>query len=192
MGPYGSVSFYTQSVFSFQHTHLHLYFPPRYQNMIMKPRYFVVLWGLCYIGWAQAEIYKRVDADGHVTYSSSPLKGAKKLHLKPLSTITPLPHTRNEGAADFPRVDSATQKNRDNTSLHILEDELATEEKALVEAQKNLREEAENPEIYTGKDGKIYQNLAKQDEKMMALQKQVQIHEKNIVALKIELANRNP
>lgn len=157
----------------------------------MKPRYFFLLWSLCYIGWAQAEIYKRVDADGHVTYSSIPLKGSKKLRLEPLPTISPPPRARNEESADFPRVDSATQKGRDNTSKQILEDELATEEKALAEAQKNLQDGADNPEIYTDKDGKVYQNLAKQEAKMSALQKQVQMHEKNIVALKTELSNRN-
>ena len=38
------------------------------------------------------------------------------------------------------------------------------------------------------KDGKVFRNVAKQDEKMNALQGQVQMHEKNISALKIELS----
>jgi len=58
-----------------------------HQGTIMKLSYFLVLWSLCYSSWAQAEIYKRVDADGHVTYSSTPLKGGKKLHLAPLPTV---------------------------------------------------------------------------------------------------------
>ncbi len=159
----------------------------------MKLRYILVLWSLCYIGWAQAEIYKRIDADGHVTYSSTPLKGAKKLHLEPLSTMPPpAPRARsNEDSSDFPRVDSATQKGRDNSSRQILEDELATEEKALAEARKNLQKGSESPETYSDKDGKVYPNTAKQDEKMNTLQKQVQMHEKNISALKTELSNRN-
>lgn len=159
----------------------------------MKLRYILVLWCLCYTGWAQAEIYKRIDAEGHVTYSSTPLKGAKKLHLEPLSTMPPPPpRARNrEDSSDFPRVDSATQKSRDNSSRQILEDELATEEKALAEARKNLQKGSESPETYTGDDGKVYANIAKQEEKMNALQKQVQVHEKNIGALKTELSNRN-
>lgn len=157
----------------------------------MKLPYFLVLSSLCYIGLAQAEIYKRVDADGHVTYSSVPLKGAKKLHLEPLPTM-PAPRARSkEASADFPRVDSATQKGRDNNSRQILVDELASEEKALAEARKNLQEGAENPETTSGQDGKPYLNVAKQEEKMSALLKQVQIHEKNISALKTELSNRN-
>ena len=171
---------------------LNLYFPSHHQDTIMKLRYFLVLWSLCQISWAHAEIYKRIDADGHVTYSSTPLKGAKKLHLEPLPTMPPPPRTRsNENSSDFPRVDSATQKGRDNTSRQILEDELASEEKALAEARKNLQGGAANPETYTDKDGKVYSNTAKQEEKMNGLLRQVQIHEKNIGALKTELSNRN-
>ncbi len=160
----------------------------------MKPRYFFVLCCLFHMGWAHAEIYKRVDADGHVTYSSTPLKGAKKLNLEPLQTMPSPPspvsqRTRsNEGAADFPRVDSATQKSRDHTRKQILEDELATEVKALADARKKLQEGAENPETYTDKNGKVYRHAAKQEEKMTALQEQVQMHEKNIAALKTELS----
>ena len=153
----------------------------------MKLHYFLALWGLCYIGCAQADIYKRVDADGHVMYSNTPLKGAKKLHLPPLPTLPA--HTRsNSSAADFPQVDAATQKGRDNTRKQILEDELNSEEKALAEARNNLRTGTDNPEAYTDKDGKIFPNVTKQDEKMKGLQEQVQLHEKNIAALKTELA----
>jgi hypothetical protein len=154
----------------------------------MKLRYFFVILSFCYISLAHAEIYKRVDADGHVTYSNKPLKGAKKLHLAPLPTVTPRPLT-NSGTANFPQVDSATQKGRDNTRRKILEDELSAEQKALEEARNNLQTGSENPETYTAKDGKVYRNVAKQDEKMNTLQEQIQMHEKNIAALKTELSN---
>lgn len=156
----------------------------------MKLRYILAIWGLFYTGWVHAEIYKRVDADGHVTYSSTPLKGGKKLHLAPLQTIPPRA-TSKDNIADFPRVDTATQKGRDNTRKQILEDELGTEEKALAAARNNLQAGTEHPEIYTDKDGKVYRNIAKQDEKMNALQEQVQMHEKNIAALKIELSKNS-
>jgi hypothetical protein len=157
----------------------------------MKLRYLLMLCSLCHIGWVQAEIYKRIDADGHVTYSSTPLKGSKVLHLTPLPTIPPPPRERSqESPANFPRVDSATQKVRDNSSRKILENELATEEKALTEARANLQKGAESPELLT-KNGKSEPNVAKQNEKMSALQKQVQTHERNIAALKSELSNRS-
>jgi hypothetical protein len=43
----------------------------------------------------------------------------------------------------------------------------------------------------TGKDGKTYLNKTKQEEKIATLQKQVQIHEKNIALLKKELSIRS-
>jgi len=156
----------------------------------MKLFYFLVIWALLPVEPAQADIYKRVDADGHVTYSSTPLKGGKKLHLTPLPTVPPHVPVK-DASADFPRVDTATQKGRDNTRRQILQDELATEEKALAEARSNLQAGAENPEIYTDKDGKVYRNVAKQEEKMNALQEQVQMHEKNIAALNTELSKSN-
>jgi hypothetical protein len=156
----------------------------------MKLFYFLVILSLLPEPTAQAEIYKRVDADGHVTYSSNPLKGGKKLHLTPLPTVPPQAQSKDNGA-DFPRVDTATQKGRDNTRRQILQDELASEEKALAAARNNLQAGAENPEIYTDKEGKVYRNVSKQEEKMSLLQEQVQMHEKNIAALNTELSKNN-
>ena len=156
----------------------------------MKLQYFLAIWIVFNASWAQADIYKRVDADGQVTYSNAPLKGAKKIHLAPLPTF-PSRSEKKGNAADFPQVDSATQKGRDNTRRQILEGELATEEKALAEARNNLQTGAENPEINTDKDGKVFRNVAKQDEKMNALQEKVLVHEKNIAALKTELSNNH-
>ena len=39
---------------------------------------------------------------------------------------------------DFPKVDAAKQKERDETRRKILQDELAAEEKLLEEAQQNI------------------------------------------------------
>lgn len=154
-------------------------------------RYFLAMGSLCFIGVSHAEIYKRVDADGHVTYSSEPLKGSHKLQLKPLPTLPARPRSQSgrTDSADFPRVDSATQKSRDNTRRQILEDELDSEEKALTEARRKLQEGAETPEVTMSRDGKTYRNVAKQEEKMAELKELVQVHEKNIAALKTEISN---
>lgn len=145
----------------------------------MKPRYLFVLLCAGHIGWAQAEIYKHTDAEGHVTYSSTPSKGSRKLDLAPpLASPSHSARARNEVShADFPKVDNATQKSRDGTRHQILADELAAEEKLLAEARKNL------------KDGEASHDTARTDEKIKALQVQVSLHEKNVVALKIELSN---
>jgi hypothetical protein len=135
---------------------------------------------------AQAEIYKSVDADGHVTYSSTPIKGGKKLNLEPLPTMVPPAKASAHG--DFPKVDSATQKSRDDTRYMILQNELTNEEKLLAEAKESLAEAEADPEVFKGKDGKTYRNVAKYQEKIKPLAAQVDLHQKNIEALKTELS----
>lgn len=132
----------------------------------------------------QAEIYKAVDEDGHVTYSSTPIKGGKKLILEPLPTMKPM----TPASSDFPKVDNETQRARDDTRRKILQDELNAEEKLLIEAERNLMESESNPEVYKGTDGRTYRNVAKYDEKIKPLQDQVDLHKNNIQALKTELS----
>lgn len=134
---------------------------------------------------AHADIYKRVDDDGHVTYSSTPIKGGKKLHLEPLPTMAP---PGKGDTSDF-RVNSETQNRRDNARRKILEDELASEQKALDEARVKLKEGQDTPEVYKTPSGQTFRNVAKYDEKVNALQEEVSSHEKNVEALKTELSN---
>lgn len=137
----------------------------------------VVLLCMARIGLVHAEIYKQIDADGHVTYSSAPMKGSKKLDMGPPPITLPPARMRNSDASppDFPRVDSNTQKNRDDTRRKILEDELATEGKLLNEARQNLKDAKGNSEASS--------------KKIKDLQEQVSLHEKNVDALKSELTN---
>jgi hypothetical protein len=141
---------------------------------------------------AQADIYKAVDADGHVTYSSTPIKGGKKIILEPLPTMVPPSssgRSRSETAAeDFPRVDQATQRNRDDTRRRILEEELATEQKLLDEARQKLQIAEDTPQVYRGKDGKTYRAVARYEENVKTAQEEVSLHEKNVEALKTELS----
>jgi len=58
------------------------------RRMNMKLGYLLAMMSLCPL-LAHAEIYKAVDADGHVTYSSTPIKGGKKITLEPLPTMVP-------------------------------------------------------------------------------------------------------
>lgn len=156
--------------------------------MYMKLRYLFA--ALCaYPLLAHAEIYKAVDANGHVTYSSTPIKGGKKIILEPLPTMSPPAHGRyTPTPGDFPRVNGDIQRGRDDTRRKILEVELETEEKLLLEARQNLKDGESNPEVFKGKDGKTYRNMAKYQEKMLTLTEQVELHQKNIEALKTELS----
>ncbi len=158
----------------------------------MKLRYLLAVL-LILPAYAQADIYKSVDADGHVTYSSTPLKGGKKITLTPLPTMAPPAAAPARGRsgnspADFPKVNGDTQKGRDETRRKILQEELDVEQKLLEEAQTNLKEGQENPEVIRGKDGSTHRNMAKYDEKIKSLTEQTNLHQSNIDALNTELS----
>jgi hypothetical protein len=152
----------------------------------MKPgRYLFAVLCICPM-LAHADIYKSVDENGHVTYSSTPLKGGKRIYLQPLSTMVPPANVQSPN--NFPRVDSETQRGRDDTRRKILQDELSSEEKLLATAQQNLRDGEANPEVFKGADGRTYRNVAKYNEKIKQLSDQVDLHQQNVDALKIELS----
>ncbi|MDD5056866.1 MAG: DUF4124 domain-containing protein [Sideroxydans sp.] len=145
---------------------------------------------ILFCGVAQAEIYKRVDANGRVTYSSAPLKGGKKLQLEPLPTMAPqpVPPRMSNRNSDF-RVDESTQSKRDDTRRKILEDELATEQKALEDARAKLQVTQDTPEVYKSADGKTYRNIPKYEKNVSDAQEEVTAHENNVKALKSEISH---
>lgn len=142
----------------------------------------LIFLSLCLSQGAHADIYKLVGEDGRVTYSNTPLKGAKKINLEPLSTISP-PKPKPAAATpqNFPRVDNETQKKRDNMRRDILEQELAAEQKLLEEARKNL---AEGEATRLGNE----RNYQKYLDRVQGLKDNVTLHEKNVDALNKELA----
>lgn len=157
----------------------------------MKKIIFVVL-ALSLAVTAQAEIYKHVDADGRVTYTNIPMKGAVKLDIAPPVATTPPP---GQPAAvkppSFPKVDKAVQEQRDRMRREILELELAAERKALENAKLAYAEAEKVPEMITVTvDGKQVRrrNIAKYQEKLRVLQEQIDQHKRNIELLEEEIA----
>ena len=159
---------------------------------------------------AQAEIYKTVDAEGHVTYSNVKLKGAKKLDLEPADTSFGTnsgsegkrsSQAKNPTPASFPKVDAGTQNQRDSKRKEILQGELDAERKALDDAKKAYAEGESNPEVFktpivTGPDGKksggnTLRNVPKFEEKMKSLQADVNAHQRNIDLLQKEINATN-
>lgn len=122
---------------------------------------------------AMADMYKAVDADGHVTYTNVPIKGGKRVVLTPLPTMAPSARA-SASPQDFPKVDKGTQKGRDDMQRKVLEDELKAEEDLLGGAQQSLQA--------------VEANRPRNDEKIKALTRQVDLHQRNINALKIELS----
>lgn len=129
---------------------------------------------------AQAEIYKYVDENGRVTYSNIPKKGARKLDLEPLPTM-PGVKPQASSPTNFPKVDSSTQKKRDDSRRKILEQELEAEEKQLADAKKAL---AEGEGTRMGDE----RNYQKYLDRVQKLKDDVAQHEKNVNALQKELS----
>ena len=154
---------------------------------------------------AQAEIYKSTDANGNVTYSNVKLKGSKKLNLEPSDTSFGTGSGTTNGTgnaseskrsspaktatpANFPKVDTGTQNQRDGKRKEILQVELDGEKKALDDAKKAYAEGESNPEVFKTKDGKKLRNVPKFEEKMKTLKADVDAHQRNIDLLTKEIS----
>jgi len=147
---------------------------------------------------AIAEIYKRVDADGRITYSNIKTKGATRLEFDP--DVNTIVNDRSKSSANssssnkrtatpesFPRVDKQMQNQRDGKRQEILQNELDSEKAALDEAKKAYAEGEAKPEIYKSVNGATMRNVPKFQEKMKGLQADVDSHENNIKLLQKEL-----
>jgi hypothetical protein len=84
----------------------------------------------------------------------------------------------------FPKVDATTQKGRDDIRRKVLNEELAAEQKLLDEARVAYGNGAPPP---TADEQNVPQKYA---ERVARLRQAVSLHEKNIEALKKELAAR--
>ena len=156
---------------------------------------------------ASTTIYKLVDDSGRVTYSNLPMKGATKVDLDPLTTLTlPAAKTANRTVLasvspipNLPNIDSATQKKRDEMRRKILEDEVRSEEKLLNEAKAALAEqESDRSTVLMMRAAAEKQSVGaivearraydQREEKLREMQDTIAAHEKNVGAIKKELA----
>jgi hypothetical protein len=145
------------------------------------------------------EVYLCVDEKGHREYKNTGnVKGCKKVELPGLTSVpAPAPPKRvannsgnNSGnggknassPGEFPKVDDSTQKARDNDRKQILLDELRSEEAKL----SNLKRDYQGGEPpRQGNEA----NYAKYQERVTQMRDDIGRVEKNIEALKRELAN---
>lgn len=149
----------------------------------------VLLLGLAVLcaAWAgagQAEIYKFVDDNGFVTYTNIPRPGAKpELVIPDATTATGKPlsaptssskksSTRSSSPAYFPRIDTGTQRKRDDMRRQLLEEELNSEHRNLTAAKSAFAQGGRQP----GAD-------------LKKLLDAVRLHEKNIEMLNKELSH---
>ena len=138
---------------------------------------------------ARGDTFKCIDANGRATYTNmkEETKGKNcSVVMREISVVPAVPPARSAAAnpspAGFPKVDPATQKNRDGARRRILEEELSGEAKALAQAKTELTEQES---IRTG-DEKNYQRVL---DRLQKYKDEVERHEKNVEALKKELSN---
>ncbi|MGI4935437.1 MAG: DUF4124 domain-containing protein [Janthinobacterium lividum] len=144
-------------------------------------------------GWAQSDVFVCMNANGTREYKNTgETKGCKRVDMQGVTmipSVTSAPRKASEQTAsrattpgDFPRIDTGTQKARDNDRMQILADELRNEEKKLAA----LKVEYNNGEPERRGDER---NYAKYQERTAALKDDVSRTEKNIEALKREIGN---
>lgn len=148
----------------------------------------VILTGLVMASTTAAgEIYECVEPSGGKLFTSDPkeakAKGCKAMNLGPANSVSGSKPQAKSGPtpANFPKVDQDTQKQRDNDRRRLLEQELASEEKLLAQAKKDL---AEQESMRLGSEFN-YQRVLN---RLEPYKKQVALHENNVANLKRELA----
>jgi len=131
---------------------------------------------------AKADIYRSVDASGHVTFSNIPSPGAVRILVEKPQQRTAEPPISHKPTAEtqFPQISPSTQKAMDNTRRKILDNELASEKKALAEAKKAYLAASS---IRLGSE----HNYQKYLDRVKPFKDAVTIHEQNIAAIEQEL-----
>ncbi|NMG50295.1 DUF4124 domain-containing protein [Azoarcus communis] len=157
---------------------------------------------LCLASSAHAQVFKCVDADGRITYTNDrnlargcqPLAGDQSVSSVPAPrpATTPSPAS---SSPSFPRVTPDTQRARDDTRRQVLQRELETEEQALAAARQALEDEEkrdvpEERNVRRTQDGRSYSsvNTAKTDERLKPFRDKVEMHQRNLEALRKELS----
>ena len=145
---------------------------------------------------ADSVVYKCLDKNGRVEFTDINKPGCKVLDLPgyiaapaPAPRAAP-PVTMRQGTGrpptaspvNFPRVDTATQRARDDDRRAILEDELRAEEKKLAD----LKRDFNNGEPERQGNEK---NYAKYQERVAQMRDDIGRSEKNVEALKREISN---
>ena len=138
-----------------------------------------------------ADIYECVDPSGNKRFTNikSEAKGCKLLDVPVPNTVPPPPKpaaTSGKAAIPtpqtFPKVEPNMQRQRDLDRRRILEQELASEEKLLNQAKKDL---SEQEAVRLGSE----RNYQKVLERLEPYRKRVKLHEDNMTSLKRELAS---
>jgi hypothetical protein len=138
------------------------------------------------------EIYKCIDESGRPLYTNEKRDTAgKKCELVSREVnVAPSPPPPKPGAGAarpqgaFPKESPAARANAKDRQREILEKELAAEAELLAKARQEL---AQQESVRSGDE----RNYARVIERLQPFKDKVEVHEKNIEALRRELANLN-
>jgi chromosome segregation ATPase len=132
------------------------------------------------------EIYKCVDASGRASYTNDKRETAgRKCELVTTQINVAPPVTRQtRSPSSFPKESASDRANAKGRQRDILEKELAAEQLDLEKAKQALTEQEA---VRTGEE----RNYARVLERLQPFKDRVETHEKNVDALRRELANLN-
>ncbi len=129
--------------------------------------------------------YRCTTSSGAAAYFNVPEANDERPAPRPSNTRNqvpaPAPVTSQPSPQGLPRVDTATQKGRDELRRKVLQDELATEEKLLLESRGAFANGAPPASADEQKDPQRYAD------RIAKLRQAVQLHERNVDALRREL-----
>ena len=133
------------------------------------------------------EIFKCRDARGHWTYTNDRRQAEKEKCELVASQINVSPAqkaARPSTPSNFPRESSAERAAGKGRQREILQQELASEEATLSKARQAL---AEQEAVRSGDE----RNYARVEERLKPFKESVESHQKNIEALRREIANQD-
>jgi hypothetical protein len=144
--------------------------------------------GLSGLAGAQ-DIYRCVDEEGRITLQNTGrAKGCNPLNVQPIVSVS-APSTASKAGrnatearpANFPRIDSGTQRVRDDNRKRILEDELKAEESRLAPLRTEFN--SGTPERRAEE-----RSAAQYQERVQRMQQEIRRAENNIASLRREIA----
>lgn len=160
--------------------------------MIRAGHFIAVFLALVGAASAHAQTYKCVDPGGRPTYTNvkEEMAGKKCTVVSREISVVPVPPAAapakaGSGAAKAPgeRVDTTTQRSRDDTRRKILQEELDSAEKRLSESRQKL---SQQESVRSAEERAIPMKVI---ERLRPYQEEVERQEQNVAALKRELSS---
>jgi hypothetical protein len=152
----------------------------------------LALAGLVGAGQVNAEIYKYIDENGQVTFTDMARKGVKanQVYNMPAGPTnlgsgngkSSIKKNVSYRPADFPRIDPATQRKRDDIRRQVLQEELSNERQNLDESQRQLSLGARTMAGERATDDSYLSRVKR-------LKDAVEQHQSNIAAIQKELGS---